>query len=354
MKKPHRVSQGAHDHTAARRCSFKCRHPRSGFTLVELLVVIAIIGILIGLLLPAVQAAREAARRMQCTNNLKQIGLALHGYMSTHNLFPPGEQYHPPSTDFGYGPGWALPILPYLEQQTVYDQIDRSLPMYTYPLQGSRSHQAALCTVLSVYMCPSSGHARTFNSDAVSTPNAEGFSTNDLGVLEYMGIAGSNRRDSGYLPVPVSTKLSTNGALYLYSDVGPSKLTDGLSNTMIVGEYSGLAPGQAYVNDALQGNDAAWCFGARGPSYPTVGYSVKTVAFPPNTSVYGKGGSDCPACDYPIVNSWTSAALKSNHPGGINAANADGSVRFITNNINIEIYKDLADREDGHPPGALE
>ena len=137
------------------------RKPKSsGFTLVELLVVITIIGILIALLLPAVQAAREAARRMQCANNMKQIGLALHNYLAAIGSFPPGEQYRVPAVSGDYGPNWAYSILPYMELQQIFDNVSPLYPTYSDPLKGAASHQAALCTQIAAYRCPSSSHAQ--------------------------------------------------------------------------------------------------------------------------------------------------------------------------------------------------
>jgi prepilin-type N-terminal cleavage/methylation domain-containing protein len=328
---------------------------KAAFTLVELLVVITIIGILIALLLPAVQAAREAARRMQCANNLKQIGLGLHSYLSASDAFPIGEQ---PGSHGGYGGAWATVILPYLELQPLYDQLDRSFDTYYYGSgmpAGPATHQAALCTVVDAYLCPSSGHAKTYNYDAVRSPNTLGFSHNDYGMLEYVGIAGSNRTPPYPLGGTVTSPFSTSiyGTLYLNSKIDASAIRDGLSNTMIVGEYSGLATGQVFSSSgSLRDNDATWGLGANA-SGADHGYSVRTVGFPPNSQVYWKSGSCCVECEQPFPLSPQQSALKSSHPGGIQATMADGSVLFIGNGIDIELFKDLADRDDGHPPGAI-
>ena len=162
----------------------------AAFTLVELLVVITIIGILIALLLPAVQAAREAARRMQCANNVKQIGLALHNYLAAVNVFPPGEQFFQGNGD--YGPTWAYSILPYMELQQIFDNVSPLYPTYSDPLKGTLTHQAALCTQIAAYRCPSSGHAPKFNYYTAATVSSAGYSLNDLCLLEYVGIAGSD------------------------------------------------------------------------------------------------------------------------------------------------------------------
>jgi prepilin-type N-terminal cleavage/methylation domain-containing protein/prepilin-type processing-associated H-X9-DG protein len=332
----------------------------NGFTLVELLVVITIIGILIALLLPAVQAAREAARRMQCANNVKQIGLALHSYLGANNVFPMGEQLTSKpggQLDGGYGRCWAVSILPYMELQQLYDRLDPAWSTYFYPTpKGPANHQAAICTAVGAYLCPTSGHARTFNYDNPKNPahtSPEGFNSNDLGMLEYAGIAGSNRQPPSYLPSPVTATNapSKNGTLFLLSKISAAEISDGLSNTMIVGEYSGTTMGQQFSgNGSLGDNDATWGLGAGTDGVGVAScYSVHVVGFPPNSKAYTKGTGCCAECETPAPNTGEQAALKSSHPGGIHILLADGSVTFLNNGINIEVYKDLADREDGHP-----
>lgn len=335
----------------------KPRDSSSGFTLVELLVVITIIGILITLLLPAVQAAREAARRMQCGNNTKQIGLALHNYMAAWGTFPPGEMDPPTNSGISPAPmgiGWAVAILPHLELQPLYDQLDGlTYGGYCTPVAGPIPHQAALCTVVNAYKCPSSGHANTYNWNPTRTPNVNGFSPDDFGILEYVGISGSNRQPPLYDPALGSLgTYSKNGTFYRVVAIGASDVRDGLSNTMVVGEYSGLAPGQVFTSrGSLMNNDTVWCEGGEHVGTSST-YVVRTVTHPPNTAWYGQWGPVCAECDPPVGDptNTNEAALKSSHPGGIHILLGDGAVQFLGNGINLEVYKDLADRDDGHSP----
>jgi len=329
------------------------RHQKCGFTLVELLVVIAIIGVLVALLLPAVQAAREAARRMQCVNNMKQIGLGLMSYESAHGEFPMGEVRVDVPTLMGLS--WPAMILPYIELQTVYDQFDESLIGYTYPeVQGSPAHQAALTTVVNTFLCPSSGHSPTLNEGASLAPNSLGYGPKDYGLLEYVGIAGSDRiaEPFGYP--------SMTGILYYNKSTAPAEVTDGLSNTMLLGEFSGLTQGQNFSGDALGGwgNDVPWCMGNNGsdPSSGLYSYVVRTVAHPPNTQWYMKNStySVCADCAAPISNETARASLKSNHPGGIHVTLGDGSVTFVRDDIDLQVFLNLADRNDDNPSVSLD
>src|SRR5438105_6293628 len=216
---------------------------RNGFTLIELLVVIAIIAILIGLLLPAVQKVREAANRMSCTNNLKQIGLALHNYHDAHKRFPPGyidgntNRANTPDKDVGPGWGWASFLLPYIEQDNVYRQIDFKVGV------GIGSNTAISQQPLKVHQCPSDGLQQAFAvyDSSFTTPIATVAHGNYVGCngwLECYWNAGGVGDPSGNDGLSGGMGQSGNGLFYRNSRNRVANVTDGLSNTIFVGERS--------------------------------------------------------------------------------------------------------------------
>jgi prepilin-type N-terminal cleavage/methylation domain-containing protein len=209
------------------------RKRRSGFTLVELLVVIAIIGILVGLLLPAVQAAREAARRMQCSNNLKQLGLALHNYHDTYRRFPAGGNWKTPAGVLagrgnrplrGNGWAWTSAILPYIEQSSIYNQLKFVNRIPEVP------NRALMSARLPTARCPSATQAEYLTMGTT----ASAFSILDPGMTttNYVACAGSYAL-SAYYDQPDDRK---NGILFEDSYLNMSSVLDGTSNTFMVGE----------------------------------------------------------------------------------------------------------------------
>lgn len=319
--------------------------------MVELLLVIAIIGTLLGLLLPTVQTIRESARRSHCLNNVKQIGLALHNYHDVHRTFPPGE------TQLANGqPGhaWSGRLLPFLEQSSI--EIDYQHTGYPSSPAGWISmpvaHYRALTTSISVYLCPSSTHAPTFNYDgypepglmppiAGSTPFAL---WNALGMLEYQGIAGSNR-----LANPSGDEISNLGVLFRNSATRFRHIEDGASKTIVVGEYSHLTQYQKF--NAFQGtgdSDGTWDIGV----FPNWIFTCKTIAFTPFSPAFWPTADTYePEASALILSTVSRAALKSGHRVGIHIVLADGSARFLSSEVDLTLYQNLADRADGELGG---
>ena len=210
-----------------RICFHRSRRPR-GFTLIELLVVIAIIAVLIALLLPAVQQAREAARRTQCKNNLKQLGLALHNYLDRTDRFPAGyfTAVNASGTDTGSGWGWAAMLLPELDQASLYHQIDFSQDI------KAPAHAKARATVLIALKCPSEVFRQTF-----SVTDTGGVVLNPPILVAHASYVGVN--GNGSVTDSVATMMSTNdGCLLRNQALRAGDITDGLSNTFFVGERS--------------------------------------------------------------------------------------------------------------------
>lgn len=291
---------------------------KRGFTLIELLVVIAIIAILIALLLPAVQQAREAARRSTCKNSLKQIGLAIHNYADTHRVFPLGYVNNAPSTaasdDFGWS--WSTFILPFVDQAPLYNIINPNGGL-TLPLANSN-----LQTAIPVYRCPSS-IVPVVNNQRTDSANA------GYGSLSYPAVSGHTSNITSATP---NTTYTNKGAFYQGSSVRFRDFTDGTSNTILVGErafqFTGTVTQQPYA--------AIW----PGGRYVTIG----TSGIYTPTSVLKEDATGDVAVGTQI-NTKTGAAhrgFSSQHVGGCHFLLGDGTVRFISENINSTDYNGSA------------
>lgn len=295
---------------------------RCGFTLIELLVVIAIIGVLIGLLLPAVQKVRESAARTQCTNNLKQIGLALQNYHDANNGFPPGyidANTNPnslASNDVGPGWGWASLVLPFVEQQNVYNQIDFQQTVGT----------SLICRQpLSVFQCPSDPNQLPFTVANTTAVVAHADYTGCIGTLETSLYPGNN------------TGLFLRNSRYRIANV-----SDGLSNTIVIGER---ASNRSHVT---------WTGAAPG------GLVLALMAPPPNGPVDQAESAQAlvlshgnrthlPSADIPV---WDADTFSSMHtPRGANFLFGDGSVHFLSSGINGITYELMCSIADGQPLG---
>lgn len=331
--------------------------PRRGFTLIELLVVIAIIAILIALLLPAVQQAREAARRTQCRNNLKQIGLAMHNYHDTHNCFPPGYIAVIP-TDMNVKNANVL-ILPYLDQAPLYNQINMNAPMMTgptaYPAAELARNEALGRTVLTVFMCPSSPapptSSYTFPAGAFSAspPYPPQNATFLAARCDYSGTTGV-RGTFGNIAYNNNQGGDREGILRMAGtggDVGRIRdVVDGTSNTFMIGERTGS--NQLYIKTTPIS------------SHP----QIPAALFPVYQSTNGGSWPD------PLVyEQWLQGALYDGtgmggpcpinctnirgngfhcfHTGGAHFLMGDGAVKFISENISAFLFAASITRKKG-------
>ena len=314
------------------------KRSRSAFTLIELLVVIAIIAILIGLLLPAVQKVREAASRMKCSNNLKQIGLAVHNYHDTNNYLPSNQNPNTYGYDInGRSWSWLAAILPFLEQDNLYNTVSSvsgtalsssppTRPTFAQSMTTTNGINL-YATQVKAFLCPSDFSSNKARTDRANTPGYEAGSTN------YRGVSGSNWCWGNYY------NLGTNGdcngldngdgvffradELYLHNFAA---VTDGLSNTLFVGE------------DLPDRNlHCGWT---------NANYANGTCAIPLNTSL-PNGNPVYDPSDWPNVYSF-----RSRHSGGANFLLGDGSVRFISETIDLPTYWAMASKAGGEAASA--
>lgn len=330
---------------------------RRGFTLIELLVVIAIIAVLIALLLPAVQQAREAARRTQCKNNLKQMGLAMHNYHDTYNGFPNGNI----ASTTGWGMSWYMRILPYVDQAPVFNKLNFSgaQPGWAWNGDPAGGNNGSVISGVkfSFTVCPSS-----------PLPDIRNAGDYNIEHPHYYGITGAVN-NLGNVPVPSSrqanccgccggqaaTGLITSSGMMVPLDSKKIRdVTDGTSNVIIVGESSD------FIYQSAGGSKTADVQGVHGmlmgsPNLVNVEgapggmferqFNLTTVRYAPNfPAILGTtAGVD--------DNFGINKPLNSAHTGGIHALLCDGTVRFISNNVDLGTLARLCNRDDGQPLG---
>ncbi len=326
-----------------------------GFTLIELLVVIAIIAVLIALLLPAVQQAREAARRTQCKNNLKQLGLALHNYHDVHRAFPM-------NTYWGFWDGtahrpyhhtWLTGTLPFIEQSGLYNSIDFRLPAWNGTV-GPRPHVA---TQIPMLLCPSDG----------GLPPVSG--THGVGITNYSGSNGFDWWSRGPNDRQSGNELWVGGIFTPLLSSKISDIKDGTSNTVMLGETSSLG----YKNGPAQTNgtgvprvgagEAVFRAAFVGGSFTTaMNCGGQDTSNPPRVFVnpdgspvtgWWKAGPHLLApyfnAEHGINAEWPGAS--STHVGGVQVAMGDGAVRFISSNLDWRIWNYLNSKKNGEVVG---
>ncbi|WP_165224062.1 DUF1559 domain-containing protein [Aquisphaera insulae] len=311
---------------------------RRGFTLIELLVVVAIIGLLIAILLPAVQSAREAAWRVQCANNLRQIGLALQAYHETQGAFPPGCSFdRGPGSDTN-NPGWAwgLRILPGLEQGPLYNACNLSAGF----LRGMPLNLTVQETRVSTFLCPSGSDDGPYRSGFIEVPihPMEG-----LAAAQYVASAGEL---TAFEPDGRGGKILSekgNGVFFPNSRVSIRDLADGTSSTILVGERSRTLADATWVGVPFPGSMV--CTKVESPAGTCVSavFMVLGRTGPAADIVFGRTspGGSVPGPD----------GFRSDHPGGGHFLLGDGSVRFVKSSVARATFRALTTRAGGEVIG---
>jgi prepilin-type N-terminal cleavage/methylation domain-containing protein/prepilin-type processing-associated H-X9-DG protein len=345
------------------RPSDLARGTRKGFTLIELLVVIAIIGVLIALLLPAVQSAREAARRAQCVNNLKQLGLAVHNYESAQGSFPMGNRYMDDTSYVGascagwFGHSAFNMILPYIESNAQYNAVNFSF------VANSARNVTGLRARVASFICPSDtvanpGTANQFPAAQTSYAMSRGTQENIYTNWAVASFPDPNAEQ----PRKCNAALG-NGVFGAENVVRISDITDGTSNTALFGEMSRFRDEQTNLLNFFHFT-AVFGVSGLGSTWPgdlrpqTGAFTFPRLNSPPDrtgtviSSIWGVCGSgagiptdwliNCPQAL--TLGQW---AFRSNHPGGANFVFCDGSVKFIKNSVSDQAYQAIGTRRGG-------
>jgi prepilin-type N-terminal cleavage/methylation domain-containing protein len=311
---------------------------RSAFTLVELLVVIAIIGVLVALLLPAVQAAREAANRMSCSNNLKQIGIGVHNYHDTNRSLP--EAGSRPSTPTSLAPpnfSWRVAILPFMEENALYDQANLSLPWNSAVVNASGVANSTLGVIdPGLYLCPSSGRTNSISASPGETGVINGatktaFAAHYYGILGPVGVNPMTNPASNY---PINPNPSGHGGFAtsgvicraIDAENNIASILDGTSNTFLVGESS-FGTSKTNVKNTSQ---RAWTRGCADNACA----SSKNLRSAINVEVYTSAN-------------FNMVSMGSEHPGVALFLMGDGSVRSVSETVDMVTYLAAGSRDQG-------
>lgn len=321
---------------------------RPAFTLVELLVVVAIIGILVGLLLPAVQSARSSARRAQCGNNLKQIGIALHTYMTAHNCLPANGNYAWNGTAVVTTNAWSgmARFLPQIEQENLFHDIDFSLSYNVQPVVSSKR--------VATFVCP-------------ADVNDKGHGTDPVYVNKHWPVSYAlNNGTWAVLTMKDTSMQGGNGSFRPNVGCKPAEITDGLSNTLALAEVKAFTNRISGANNTAKYNPplppptdiSTLSLGTFNPnSYTHVEWvdgkvheTGFTTVFAPNTKVkYSSGGLDYDvdvvlATESNIGDTYAAVTSRSYHPGGVNVLLMDGAVKFIIDNVSLATWRAMGTR----------
>lgn len=350
---------------------------QSGFTLVELLVVIAIIGILVGMLLPAVQMVREAARRVSCANNMRQLGLAMHNYEGAMGHFPPGFSSTPTNNgsvpagvfidpvtwNAAPGWGWGAHLLPYLEGNNVYEQIDFRTAIW------DSSHLGIIQTQLPVFLCASSsGDNEPFQVvDENQAPYSPTGSSLVLGRSHYVAShgqesawgpeAGSDLTGTIFTNIYTSTTTTVtiagdvsrvaDGPFYRNSATRIAEVTDGTSNSIFLGEHSSKLSDKTWVG-VVPGATVHPRFSS--PENGPDGAATMVLYH------MGPSGGELDITGFPIIHpvnfpTFHVGQMFSEHPGGGNVGMGDGSVQFIAENVDLLVWAEMSSINEGEVVG---
>jgi prepilin-type N-terminal cleavage/methylation domain-containing protein/prepilin-type processing-associated H-X9-DG protein len=310
---------------------------RKAFTLIELLVVIAIIGVLVSLLLPAVQAAREAARRAQCTNNLKQVGLAMHNYHDTIGSLPPG-------TSGCCNGTWQATILPYLEQGAIFNAYNYDRPRYSDAWNTTVTY-----SFIATLLCPSDSPSKpvttalgTANSGRITAHNyVANFGQTDIDQRDLLdGVRFAGAPFTYIAPYSNANHINTANKGRV---VNFGSIRDGLSNTLLVSEV--VAGKGRDLRGVTWWADATTFTTFLAPNSRLADrmYSTNACEFP------GQGNPPCRAV--PLLDPLMTGA-RSRHPGGVTTAMADGSVRFVKDSIALNVWQAISSTSGGEVIGA--